>query len=229
MPPTHEKRSQHASAIVRCGDEPREEDMMDGSQPYKHFRLVEAHVDVRPLLQEVEANEPAWAISTLRQEKLIEQRHTHTIFIRNVPEPRPKHLRTDDNHDNVWAEAATRFPLACDFFTKTADKLDGSLSRAYIVRLQPHSRVYPHVDGGLYYKYRDRFHFVVASATGSVLISGGETIRMKEGELWWFNNKETHESYNDSDQWRIHYIFDLLRPEHAHVARNDAVATDKRV
>jgi len=33
---------------------------------------------------------------------------------------------------------------------------------------------------------------------------------MREGELWWFDNKQYHEACNESDEWRIHYIFDLL-------------------
>ncbi|MEO0968094.1 MAG: aspartyl/asparaginyl beta-hydroxylase domain-containing protein [Cyanobacteria bacterium J06639_18] len=33
---------------------------------------------------------------------------------------------------------------------------------------------------------------------------------MQEGELWWFDNKQPHESFNASEQWRIHLIFDVL-------------------
>lgn len=41
-------------------------------------------------------------------------------------------------------------------------------------------------------------------------MSGGETVRMREGELWWFDNKQYHESHNESEDWRIHYIFGHL-------------------
>ena len=27
---------------------------------------------------------------------------------------------------------------------------------------------------------------------------------MREGELWWFDDKQYHESYNESGDWRIH-------------------------
>ncbi len=33
---------------------------------------------------------------------------------------------------------------------------------------------------------------------------------MQTGELWWFDNKQMHEARNDSDEDRIHFIFDLL-------------------
>ena len=38
---------------------------------------------------------------------------------------------------------------------------------------------------------------------------GDEEVTMREGELWWFDNKEEHEARNESDHDRIHLIFDL--------------------
>ncbi|MGK7915145.1 MAG: aspartyl/asparaginyl beta-hydroxylase domain-containing protein [Prochloraceae cyanobacterium] len=35
-------------------------------------------------------------------------------------------------------------------------------------------------------------------------------MRMKPGELWWFDNKKPHEAINEADDWRIHLIFDVL-------------------
>ncbi|MEL6920992.1 MAG: aspartyl/asparaginyl beta-hydroxylase domain-containing protein [Pseudomonadota bacterium] len=40
--------------------------------------------------------------------------------------------------------------------------------------------------------------------------AGDEEVRMKTGELWWFDNKAEHEAMNDSETDRIHLIFDLL-------------------
>jgi aspartyl/asparaginyl beta-hydroxylase (cupin superfamily) len=87
---------------------------------------------------------------------------------------------------------------------------NATLQRALLVRLQPHGTVYPHIDRGEYYAIRDRYHLPITSPGGSWLCSGGEEIAMREGELWWFDNKATHHSRNDSDEWRTHVIFDLL-------------------
>jgi len=43
---------------------------------------------------------------------------------------------------------------------------------------------------------------------------------MQAGKLWWFNNKQYHETFNDSDDWRIRYIFNLLPPEFRRLAVN---------
>ena len=37
-----------------------------------------------------------------------------------------------------------------------------------------------------------------------------EQVIMRENELWWFDNNRTHDSRNDSDEWRVHLIFDML-------------------
>ena len=51
---------------------------------------------------------------------------------------------------------------------------------------------------------------VLRSTAGSWLRAGDEDVRMREGELWWFDNQQVHEARNDGDQDRIHLIFDLL-------------------
>jgi orotate phosphoribosyltransferase len=43
---------------------------------------------------------------------------------------------------------------------------------------------------------------------------------MWPGELWWFDNKQHHWAKNDSSEWRIHYIFDLLSENLRNLAMN---------
>ncbi len=38
----------------------------------------------------------------------------------------------------------------------------------------------------------------------------GETIVMREGELWVFDNKALHEARNPTNEPRVHLIFDVL-------------------
>lgn len=71
----------------------------------------------------------------------------------------------------------------------------GTLGRAKIVRLPPDGRVLPHRDRGDYYAKRDRYHLVLDSP-GSWMRCGDEEVTMREGELWWFDNKEKHEVRN---------------------------------
>ena len=184
----------------------------------KFFRRVRSGIDVRPLLEEIHAQQGAWFIQTGRQDKIRVQRDTNTIFLRGAA-ARPD-LNVNENQETRPTSVATLFPRAVAFMTEFAAEMNCGLSRATIVRLKPKSQVYRHIDQGSYYFLRDRFHLVLLSPAGSVLMSGDETVRMQEGELWWFDNKQYHESYNESDEWRIHYIFDLLPAEHADIAVN---------
>ena len=84
------------------------------------------------------------------------------------------------------------------------------MCRISVVRLNPHGKVYPHVDEGDYYKVRDRYHLVLRSPGGSSMNSGGEEVVFRDGELWWFNNKAVHDAFNPSAEGRIHVIFDVL-------------------
>ncbi len=95
------------------------------------------------------------------------------------------------------------------FLKKFAAERGGKLGRAMIVRLAPNGQVYEHLDEGHYYEKRDRYHFVLQSPGGSILNSGGESVTMRQGELWWFDNGKMHSASNPAGDWRIHLIFDL--------------------
>ncbi|WP_017314351.1 aspartyl/asparaginyl beta-hydroxylase domain-containing protein [Mastigocladopsis repens] len=69
-----------------------------------------------------------------------------------------------------------------------------------------------YIDNGEYYKLRDRYHLVLQSQSGSWMKCGNKETLMHEGELWWFDNKQPHEAFNPSEEWRTHIIFDVLPP-----------------
>ena len=187
----------------------------------KYFKLIRSDIDVAPLLEEIRSQEHAWQIDTGRQDRIRVQRDTNTIFLSSAV-PRPD-LNLNENQECRLTSVAKLFPRALTFMTEFAQQMDCQLSRATIVRLKPKSQVFRHIDEGSYYFLRDRFHLVLQSRAGSVLMSGGEEVRMQEGELWWFDNKQYHESYNESDEWRIHYIFDLLPASYSDIAVNPVV------
>lgn len=175
-----------------------------------YFRRMKSAIDPKPFLDEIAGIDGAWDLSTGRQDKIKVQREARSIPLRGLRKSAIGSRKRRDVHESRWTGGSTRFPVACDFLRDFAEEQDSLLSRAKIVCLPAGRRVYPHIDRGAYYAVRDRFHLVLRSAQGSWLKSGGEEIRMAEGELWWFDNKELHEAFNDGDQDRIHMIFDLL-------------------
>ena len=179
----------------------------------KYFRRIKHDVDVQPFLDEIAAVSEAWDLSTGRQDKIAVQREAQSIPLRGLVKSKIGNRKRRDVHESRYTTTSRKFIVARAFLESFAAEQDAELSRAKIVRLMPGRRVYPHIDRGEYYKLRDRYHLVLQSAAGSYLKSGDEEVRMRVGELWWFDNKAVHEAHNDGSAERIHMIFDLL-PNH---------------
>lgn len=179
----------------------------------RYFHRMTSAIDPKPFLGEIVSLDDAWALSTGRQQKIKVQREALGIPLRGLRKSAINGRQRRDVHESRWTTASKNFPLACRFLSDFAEAQGSLLGRAKIVCLPAGRRVYPHVDRGDYYRVRHRYHFILRSSRGSWLKAGDEEIRMREGELWWFDNKQSHEAFNDGDQDRIHIIFDLL-PRH---------------
>ena len=178
---------------------------------FVHFTRLTEHVNITPLLEELDAAPEMWIADTSRQRKVRCQRHTRNIFLRAPKKPLPPGAtNANDVHESRVAPAARRFPSALALCERIAEEFEATLGRATLVALLPKSRVFPHVDAGAYYRVRDRLHLVLKSSQGSPLSAGDETVVMHPGELWAFNNKARHWANNPSLQTRVHLIFDLL-------------------
>ena len=175
-----------------------------------HFKLIQSGIDPQPFRAEIASIDDAWDTSTGRQDKINVQREALSIPLRGLRKSAIGTRKRCDVHESRWTSSAIQYPLARRFLEDIAVAEDSLLSRARIVCLPAGQRVYPHIDQGAYYRVRNRYHLVLRSASGSWLKAGEEEVRMKEGELWWFDNNEVHEAHNDGDQDRIHLIFDLL-------------------
>ena len=179
----------------------------------KHFRLIDEHVNIQPFLTEIAINKSLWLTNTRRQDKIAVQRETNSIYLRSAMKPFPAGVANSNVvHESRQTQLTQYFPTIMQWLEEFARNRKGELGRATLVRLAPQGRVYRHIDKGEYYRIRDRYHLVLHSLTGSILGAGDEWLKMHPGECWWFNNKIPHEAYNESNDWRIHLIFDILNP-----------------
>lgn len=181
----------------------------ESSTALRYFRCLDARVDIAPLLAEIDAQPEAWLVDTSRQSQLRVQRETNAIPLRIADPARSLGRRRWDVHATVSTPLAAQFPRIMGFLENLAQSRQADLCRVRLVRLPPGGQVYPHIDRGQYYKPRDRYHLVLRSA-GSLMQAGDEQLRWRAGELWWFDNKQTHSAANDTGEDRLHLIFDLL-------------------
>lgn len=176
----------------------------------KYFKRVMSDIDPKPYLDEIASVEGAFDLVTGRQDKIAVQREARAVPLRGVRKSAVGDRPTRDVHESRWTTGSVCYPLARKFLEEVAAQEDSILGRAKIVCLPAGKRVYPHIDRGAYYRARNRYHFVLRSTKGSWLKAGDEEMRMHEGELWWFDNDQMHEAFNDGDEDRIHMIFDML-------------------
>lgn len=184
---------------------------IQGITSLKYFTKIAEQINIEPLLRELNASPDTWLADTSRQRKVRCQRNTQNIFLRAAKKPLPSGAKNaNDVHDIRIMPDAQKFPCAHAFCESVAKSLGARLGRATLVRLLPRSEVFPHVDAGSYYRIRDRLHLVLESSEGSLLGVENETVIMRPGEIWVFDNKKLHWAKNPSDQVRVHLIFDVL-------------------
>jgi hypothetical protein len=184
--------------------------MQLGDEDMRYFKRIKTGVEVQRFLDEIGGVSDAWNLSTGRQSKIAVQREADAIPIRGLVKSMIAGRKRRDVQESRYTRISRRFHVARGFLEAFAAEHDAKPGRGKLVRLKAGNRVYPHIDRGEYYALRDRYHLILRSAAGSYLKCGEEEIRMQEGEIWWFDNKQVHEAYNDGDSDRIHFIFDLL-------------------
>lgn len=126
-------------------------------------------------------------------------------------------LDTINEHDYMhelecddWSDNLVLFPKLNELINILWETLDADeVGWVTIVSLPPGKEIAPHPDEGKYCEYYNRFHIPLFTKNSPMSV-GNETFNMKEGELWAFNNQLVHSTKNDTDQERIHLIFDAI-------------------
>jgi Aspartyl/Asparaginyl beta-hydroxylase len=81
-----------------------------------------------------------------------------------------------------------------------------------VSRLRAGASIRPHIDEGLYAERFSRFHLVLTSNPRCLFTSGGETVHMAPGELWWLDQGVLHSVTNGGPD-RDHFVFDAAVPD----------------
>ncbi len=190
----------------------------------QYFRKVHDEIAVAPFLEEIAALADVWTGQAPRQPSAPVQREAPAIVLRGLRKSLQGDRPRRDVHASRWTTGSARLPGCRRFLDMFARSQNCLMGRAKIVRLPAGGQADPQVGRGAYYRLRDRYHLVLGSAVGSVLRAGGEEVRMREGELWWFDNKQVHEVINEGEEDCIHFIFDLLPRHLAHEAIDPGTA-----
>ena len=187
----------------------------------RNFYRLAANVNITPLMLAISTKHHLWNEYTLRTQAIIERngetietphREIDDIWLRmNSME------NCTDRRESVNYPALAELPEARKLINAVMADVSGErIGRCMISRLAPGMRIYPHVDIGddlsIYYDneaYYSRFHVVLQGLPGSLFYCGDESVNMKTGEVWWFDNTVEHEVVNNSADDRIHMVIDI--------------------
>ena len=93
---------------------------------------------------------------------------------------------------------------------------DKEVQRCGFLALPVDEYVGAHIDEGTYYLTKDRYHLSIKGEYH--YFTGGETMVIKPGTLFWFDNKQPHGAVNSGDETRITFVFDVphssTNPQH---------------
>lgn len=188
----------------------------------RNFHRIAEGMNVTPLLNALYRKPDLWkADDFLRGFKQGPFGETDTIYLRfqdkvKVTTQRQydryiqNKLAGHDLHECPWRSEINELPEARAHIMGLVTALGATrLGRCMINRIKPGGRIFPHADSPWHAQYWDRYHIVIQSEPGNVFRCGDESLWMRPGEIWWFQNAIEHEVTNNSADDRIHLIVDL--------------------
>ena len=178
----------------------------------KNFQLVTTF-DPLPLLHQIQRKPDLWNENTLRTtHPATPHKQVDDIWIRfnDLSEYEANVAGIIDEHESIWYPPTYELPAVRPIVFGLMARVDGErLGRVLITKLAPGKAIEPHEDGGSHAAYYERYHCVLQGLPGSLFRCGDETVTMRTGEVWWFNNAIQHEVVNNSADDRIHLIVDI--------------------
>jgi hypothetical protein len=168
--------------------------------------------DPAPLAHQLTLRPELWRADTyLRDYPQGPFGDTETVFLRFPPASVTELERGQrDPHECIWMDGMIHLPQARALIFDLARLVEAErIGRVMINKLRAGGRVFPHADTPVHAEYWERYHYVIQSAPGCSFRCGEETVHMRQGTLWWFQNALEHEVINNSAVDRIHMIVDL--------------------
>lgn len=177
----------------------------------KYFRQLETDVAARPFLAELAA--VSRTLPQARAARIGAHGMASAFHIRAPATSRTSERARNDVHESRWTEISRPLRYTRNFLRRFARERCVELGRAKLVLAPAGHRIHPRIDKGEYHLFRDRYHLVLQSTGGSWLKAGDESVTLREGELWWFDNNTVYEAWNPCADACIHLVFDALNAD----------------
>jgi hypothetical protein len=170
-----------------------------------------SEVNVNPIKEALAVQPDLWKKITVRQDwPESPHKDTECIWVRG-----PKTITADSVFNDIeafdYGAMRALMPQIYLLMKPVLKQINSKkLGRILIVNLKAGGKITEHSDEGKYADYYERFHIPLTSKEGNLFWCGDECIHMEVGNVWWFNHKKLHKLENNSNESRIHLIFDAV-------------------
>lgn len=185
---------------------------MNKTDGMKYFKMVDAGLDVSPLVNALHNNPMLWDAMNLRTtHPMTPHKQASDIVIRfNKLTDDP--LDVIDDNDCYWYPATSMLPVLPYIYHLQSLVMGDRIGRSVITRLHPNKMIEPHIDQGSPVSYYQRFHLCLQNVIGSKFIIGDESFEPIAGDLFIVANQIPHWVDNASDTDRLTLIIDIHTP-----------------
>lgn len=170
-------------------------------------------VDSDEIRKEVVGFYNEWLLDTSRQQAFTTHENTfmYELICFNYAW-RPSHEQISKKVNSLRQPAEQELSK---IYKILEDYVDGKVVHAEIISMKPNSRIRIHKDrGDMLYLIR-RFHVPIKTNPQTFFTVEDERFFLEEKNLYELNNTKYHGVRNQSDEYRIHLIIDVLPNEYA--------------
>jgi hypothetical protein len=172
-----------------------------------NFQLLEKDIEVGPLVALIHEHPELWNTLNIRKGARSAHIQVNDIIIRF-----DSLLKYTQGMECIDYPA---FQTLSQELRPMIDKLmqlteTTTLGRVVITRLDPGRQITTHIDSEKSASIYKRFHLCLEGHEGNQFTSGDETVEMRTGEFWWFDNKILHGCINKGVHARTHLILDII-------------------
>ena len=177
-------------------------------------------IDIAALKQHVlELPEQQWLGEAFRQQRYEVHRDTQTIPLVFDPDFRHTHPTRLPALQEIEPFIRPSLKMVADHFDDSPKGWElfdehgmGYFVRANLVRLKAGGEITEHTDNNFSLVHSHRVHVPIITNDRVSFTVGGETLNMKEGELYEINNRRMHSVTNAGSADRVHLILDYVIP-----------------
>lgn len=169
-------------------------------------------VEINSISSEVLQFYNEWLIDTSRQEKFTT--HENTFMYELIAFDyawRPGQIKksTCINKLNDLSQNELQ-----KIYNLLENYVDGKVVHSEIISMKPNSRIRIHKDRGDMLYIARRFHVPIKTNLKTFFIVDDEKFFLESGYVYELNNVKYHGVKNESDEYRIHLIIDVIPTEH---------------